>query len=159
MVQKIARFIAESPVLRRIVALVAGVLVLGLVVLTLQEASAALHPLPEGVDPFDPADAESFEAYLESMPPVSWALVFFSELLGALFGGLTAGWIADRRPRLFAGLIVGLAVLGSVMNWVAFSHPVSFMVGQLVGYAVVSMTVTGVLDRKRSGRGSETSPT
>ncbi len=34
MVQKIARFIAESPVLRRIVALVAGVLVLGLVVLT-----------------------------------------------------------------------------------------------------------------------------
>ena len=45
------------------------------------------------------------------------------------------------------------------MNWVAFSHPVWFMVGQLVGYAVVFMTVTGVLDRKRSGRGSETSPT
>ncbi len=115
--------------------------------------------MPEGVDPFDPADAESFEAYLESMPPVSWALVFFSELLGALFGGLTAGWIADRRPRIFAGLIVGLAVLGSVMNWVAFSHPVWFMVGQLVGYAVVFMTVTGVLDPKRSGHGSETSPT
>lgn len=151
MVQRIARFIAESPVLRRIVALVAGVLVLGLVVLTLQEASAALHPLPEGVDPFDPADAESFEAYLEGMPPLSWALVFFSELLGALFGGLTAGWIADRRPRLFGGIIVGLAVLGSVMNWVAFSHPVWFMVGQLVGYALVLMTVTGVPGRRRSG--------
>lgn len=151
MVQRIARFIAESPVLRRIVALVAGVLVLGLVVLTLQEASAALHPLPEGVDPFDPADVESFEAYLEGMPPLSWALVFFSELLGALFGGLTAGWIADRRPRLFGGIIVGLAVLGSVMNWVAFSHPVWFMVGQLVGYALVLMTVTGVPGRRRSG--------
>lgn len=151
MVQRIARFIAESPVLRRIVALVADVLVLGLVVLTLQEASAALHPLPEGVDPFDPADAESFEAYLEGMPPLSWALVFFSELLGALFGGLTAGWIADRRPRLFGGIIVGLAVLGSVMNWVAFSHPVWFMVGQLVGYALVLMTVTGVPGRRRSG--------
>lgn len=154
MVQRIARFIAESPVLRRIVALVAGVLVLGLVVLTLQEASAALHPLPEGVDPFDPADAESFEAYLEGMPPLSWALVFFSELLGALFGGLTAGWVADRRPRLFGGIIVGLAVLGSVMNWVAFSHPVWFMVGQLVGYALVLMTVTGVLERRRSGAGA-----
>lgn len=151
MVQRIARFIAESPVLRRIVALVAGVLVLALVVLTLQEASAALHPLPEGVDPFDPADAESFEAYLEGMPPLSWALVFFSELLGALFGGLTAGWIADGRPRLFGGIIVGLAVLGSVMNWVAFSHPVWFMVGQLVGYALVLMTVTGVLGKRRSG--------
>ena len=145
MLKRTARVVAESPVLRRIVAVVAGLLVLGLVVMTLQQVSAAMHPIPEGVDPFDPADAPAFDAYLEDMPPLSWFLVFFSELLGAFLGGLTAGWIARERPRLFSGIIVGLAVAGSVSNWLAFAHPVWFMAGQAVGYVAVFASLRRVL--------------
>ncbi|MDX1646923.1 MAG: hypothetical protein R3304_07250 [Longimicrobiales bacterium] len=143
------RFLSESPALRRIVAVVAGLLVLGLVVMTLQQASASLHPMPEGLDPFDPADAQAFDEFLQGMPPLAWALVFSSELLGALFGGLTAGWIARDRHRIFSGVIVGLALVGSVTNWMAFPHPVWFIVGQLVGYPLMLMAAWAMLRRDR----------
>ena len=165
MLERIVGVVAESPLLRRIVAVVAGLLVLGLVVMTLQQASAVVYPLPEGVDPFDPADAPAFDAYLEDMPALSWVLVFLSELLGAFFGGLTAGWIAWERPKLFSGIIVGLAVAGSVSNWLAFAHPVWFMAGQAVGYVVVVASVWRLLDGftasipgKSSGPGRRTPP-
>ena len=122
---------------RKIVALVAGVLVLGLVVMTLQQVSSAIHPLPEGLDPFDPGDAEAFAEHLASMPPGAWAVAFLSELLGAFFGGMAAGWIARDRARLFSGIIVGLAFVASTSNWLAFDHPLWFIAGQLVGYPLV----------------------
>lgn len=126
---------------RKIVALVAGVLVLGLVVMTLQQVSSAIHPLPEGLDPFDPGDAEAFGEHLAAMPPGAWAVAFLSELVGAFFGGLAAGWIARDRARLFSGIIVGLAFVASTANWLAFDHPLWFIVGQLMGYPLVLVGV------------------
>ncbi len=126
---------------RKIVALVAGVLVVGSVVLTLQQVSAALHPLPEGLDPMDPADAEAFTDHLETMPPSAWAMAFLSELVGAFFGGLAAGWIARDQARPFSGVVVALALVFSVLNWLGFAHPVWFVLGQLMGYPLVLMAV------------------
>ena len=130
---------------RKIGAVAAGIAVVFVVVSALQMVGALIHPLPPGVDPSDAEDAAAFRAYLATMPFASWALAFASELLAAFLGALTAGRIAEDHRGWFAGGIVGLAVLGSIMNWVAFPHPAWFMIGQLVAYPVVFVLASKLL--------------
>ena len=130
---------------RSIVAVVAGAVVVLVVVTILQMVGAQFHPLPEGLDPGDPADAEALAEHLARMPGVVWGIAFASELVGALLGALTAGMIAPGRKAAFAGSIVALALIGSVFNWTAFAHPAWFMIGQVVGYGLVLTLVTRFL--------------
>ena len=130
---------------RKIGAVVAGVAVLGAVVFALQWAGGLIHPLPPGVDPMNPDDQAAFTAHLATMPFVAWALAWGSEILGAFLGALTAGRIADSQKKWFSAGMVLLAVAGSVSNWVAFPHPVWFIVGQLVAYPLAFLAATKFL--------------
>ncbi len=132
---------------RNIGAVLAGMVVVGAVVAGLQYAGLLLYPLPAGLDPLDPADAEAFAEFLAGMPLAMWAWVFGSEILGAFLGALAAGRIANHHHSWFAGGIVALAVAASINNWVSFSHPTWFIVGQLVAYALVFLAVTSLLGR------------
>lgn len=76
---------------------------------------------------------------------LSASLAFGSELLGAFLGGLVAGRLASSHRARFALALVALAAAASVMNWVAFPHPVWFMVGQAVLYPVVFLGVRAFL--------------
>ncbi len=40
---------------------------------------------------------------------------------------------------------MGLALLGSILNWISFSHPLWFVVGQLVAYPVALWTAVRLL--------------
>lgn len=131
--------------IRNVVALVAGVLAVGVVVLALQGVGTRLHPLPEGLDPLDPAQQERFRAYMRGLPASGWLLAFFSELLGAFVGALVAGRIASSRRIWVAGAIVGVALAGSVSNWSSFPHPTPFIVGQIVGYPIAFLLATLLL--------------
>ena len=122
---------------RNIGAFFAGLIVLGAVVMTLQQLSSWIHPLPEGLNPMDSGDAEAFATHLESMPASAWLLAFISEILGA--GAVTAGRLAPGAARGLGGGVVGLGLVGSAMNWAAFAHPMWFIVGQLVLYPVALM--------------------
>lgn len=135
--------------LRKIVALIAGVLVVGVVVAALQLIGLRLHPVPEGIDPMDPADREALEQFLAAMPLAAWLHVFASEIVGAFLGALVAGWIARDRVRAITGAILVLALCGSVYNWVSFPHPVWFMVGQCVAYPLTLMLVWRLLESRR----------
>ncbi len=119
----------------------AGMLVVFVVVFGLQTVAVSLHPLPEGLDPLSPDSADALAAHMATLPALSWAIGFGSELLGAFFGGLTAGWVARAHVRLVSGTIVGLALVGSVNNWMTFEHPLWFVIGQLLGYPMVLMAV------------------
>ena len=130
---------------RKIGAVVGGMAVVFVVVSVLQWVGSLIHPLPPGVDPMDPADQAAFRAHLATMPAAAWGIAWASELLAAFLGGLTAGKIADTRRPIFAGVIVGLALLASIMNWLAFPHPAWFIVGQLVLYPLVFFGVTKLL--------------
>jgi hypothetical protein len=93
----------------------------------------------------DPADADAFAEYLSSLPVTGWAVAAFSELLGGFLGGLTAGWIARDQARGFSGALVGLALLGSIVNWTSFTHPTWFIVSQLIGYTIALMGAWALL--------------
>lgn len=139
--------------LKNVAGVVVGLLVVGLVVGTLQWFGASFHPLPEGLDVFDPASAEPLAAHMETMPTISWAIAFGSELLGAFLGALAAAWIA-RDARVVSGIIVGLAVLGSLNNWMTFEHPMWFMAGQLVLYPAVLAGAWAVLASRAAPEGA-----
>ena len=89
--------------LRNIGAFVAGVLTLGLIVMTLQQISSALHPLPEGLDPLAPENAEAFATHLEGMPTMAWVVAMLSEVIGAFGGALVAGFIGRAHPPAAIG--------------------------------------------------------
>ena len=84
---------------RTVIGAVAGVACLGAVVSLLQQVSSAMHPLPAGLDPMDPADAEAFAAHVGAMPPGAWVVALTSEVLGATIGALVAGAIANDALR------------------------------------------------------------
>jgi hypothetical protein len=149
---------------RKIGAILAGMVVVSVVVFAMQALSARLHPLPPGIDPLDPADSEALLDHLSTMPAISWALAFSSELVGAFLGALVAGWIARPGPstndisghgarrsvRLASGTIVLFALAASIFNWTAFAHPTWFMVGQLAGYPLVLLGAWTLLGKRRS---------
>ena len=136
--------------MRKIGAIVVGLLVLGLVVMGLQQIAASMHPIPEGLDPFDPDQADAFREHMAAMPAGAWAMAFASELAGALAGAFVVGKIARDGDRWVCGIIVGAALLGSAANWMAFEHPMWFMAGQLIGYPLVLMGAWALV-----GRGGE----
>lgn len=137
---------------RTIIGVVAGVVSLGVVVTLLQQLSSAMHPLPAGLDPMDPADAAAFAEHVAAMPPAAWVVAMLSEVIGAAIGALVAGAIAKDALRGASGVVVGLATVGSVMNWTAFPHPTWFIVAQIVLYPVALMSVwTWLSPRSRDG--------
>ena len=126
-----------------------GVVVVGAVVIVLQGLGSSLYPLPEGVDPMDPADRDAFAAYVATMPVLAWLLAMVSELLGAFAGAVTGGWAARDRKGWVPGVVVALALTGSVVNWTSFAHPVWFIVGQVMGYPLVFLAARGAVRRLR----------
>jgi len=130
---------------RNIGAVVAGILVVGIVVGGLQYATSLLYPLPEGLDPFDPANAEALGEHMSRMPVSAWLLAFASEIVGVFLGALAAGTIARDRQAVFVGVLVVVGIAGSITNWVSFSHPMWFIIGQLVAYPLVFFGVVRLL--------------
>ena len=133
--------------LRKVGAVLIGAVVVLCVVAALQFVSGALFPLPEGVTPFDPADAEAFASYVSSLPATAWLIAFASELLGAFLGALTAGVMARGGRAWVPGIVVLLALGASVANWGSFPHPGWFIIGQLIGYPVVFLLALSLVRR------------
>lgn len=131
--------------IRKIGAVLAGIAVVFAVVSALHFASMSIWPLPEGLDPMDPADRQAFDEYLAGLPLGAWMLVYASEILGAFLGALAAGWIAGDHRRWFAGAIVALALAGSVANWLSFPHPTWFIAGQLLTYPLAYLAAVRLL--------------
>ena len=128
-------------------AVAVGALVLGAVVTVLQQLGSALYPVPQGIDPMNPDDAEAFGTYLQGMPRAVWLLAAGSEVLGAFLGAVAAGSIARKRKGLFAGAIVGLALFGSMINWTSFPHPGWFVTAQLTAYPLTAWLAIRLVSR------------
>jgi hypothetical protein len=120
--------------LRTIGAIIAGIITFFVVVTMLNIVSSLSYPLPEGLDPFDPTHADALATHMASQPLGAWLFPFFGEMFGAFAGCLVAANIERRHALWIIIGITGLAIAGSVTNWMSFSHPAWFMIGQLIGY-------------------------
>lgn len=119
-----------SPIFRRVLGVLAAVVIAGGIVMLVEAFAAQLHPLPPGVDPSDP---ESIGRALEAgqVPFASLALVLAGWLLAAYTGGLVAWRVSRWGPASW--IFAAIFTIGVFSNLQAFPHPTWMWVGGLGG--------------------------
>lgn len=124
--------------MRTFLAVLAGVLVGGLVIAAVEALGHAAFPLPAGVDPqhLQPGDVPlpAFVAVL-----VAWAL-------GAFVGGWVAAAVATRTAAIVVGCILMLAALA---NLIAIPSPLWFWVIGLLVFLPGALLGARLADRRR----------
>jgi len=116
--------------MRKIAAVLAGLLVGGVLIAVIEQIGSLLHPLPAGVDY---TDREALRAHVEGAPLTAMLAVLAAYCIGPFFGGFLAGRIGQG---LLAPLIVGIFfTVGGIANLIAVpGHPIWFAVVSLAVY-------------------------
>lgn len=106
--------------LRKIIGVMAGLMVAMLIITVIESLNAKLHPLPKGVNI---EDREAMQGYINSLPKTAFIILLSGYLLASFFCGLVIRLIAksdDRTPAYLAG--IGLTTAG-IVNFFSFEHP------------------------------------
>lgn len=117
-----------SPVLRSVLAVVAGVLTNIVVVSGGEFLTSRLFPFPAALAAAPSAELESA---LRAMPPAAFASILAVTLVGALLSGIVAGRLA-ATPRWVGFVITALLLLGNTTNAFSFWHPSWFRAAAVV---------------------------
>ncbi len=105
--------------LRKILAIIAGVIA-GIAVITLiQQLSSMMHPMPEGVSM---NDMEAFKTWAASLPTSAYLMVILSYVLGSFVGGFVSTLVT--RIKFWPAIVVGgILMLMGILNAVAIPQP------------------------------------
>lgn len=126
---------------RGIAATVAGVLVAGLTIAGVEWVGHRLYPPPAGLKA---DDLEALAAHVAAMPIGALLFVLLAWLLGVFLGGLLAALLAGRRPRLYAGVIAAVILLGAIANFAMIPHPAWFMALAVISLPLVGFAAAGL---------------
>lgn len=96
-------------ILRKIVALAAGIIICSIAVGLVQKLGHYLYPFPEGADPNNP---ETVKEYIKTAPFMAVFFVILSYMAGAVSGGFFSTWIAGDGKKIYA-LIIGVFFLAT----------------------------------------------
>ena len=119
-----------NPILKNILAVVAG-LVLGSVVnMGLIMLSSSVIPPPEGVDV---TNMESLKSSMHLFEPKHFIFPFLAHALGTLAGAFTAARLAASHQMKFALGIGAFFLIGGIANVFMLPSPAWFTVLDLVG--------------------------
>jgi MFS family permease len=129
---------------RGAVGTVLGTVAAGLSIASIERLGHLLYPPPVGLKP---GHLDAIAAYLANAPVGSLLFVLLGWLSGAFLGGLLAAWIAGRRPRLYAGVIAALILLGAVANFAMIAHPVWFIALSIVTLPLAGFAAATLADR------------
>jgi hypothetical protein len=111
--------------LRSILAVLAGILVMGITVAAVQWLGHSIFPPPAGVDP---TDHDAMVALIASMPVMALAFVLVAYAFGTFLGAYTAATISVAHKRGVA-IIVGVLMLALVvLNFAVIAHPMWMVV-------------------------------
>ena len=120
---------------RRFLAMLAGVAVYIAVVLIADAVSHAIHPMPESVEP---GDVRAMIAHIESAPFSAMLVVMLGWIVGTFAGAFTASKITLEQHRLVAGIVGAVAFAGAAMNIFMIPHPLWMSIIGLAGIAVAA---------------------
>lgn len=108
---------------RNIIAVILGLVVATLVIMSIQMISYSLYPMPEGIDP---TDTEAMRTHVQSLPPMAFLIVLLSYFMGTLIGVIVAIKVADTHHKQLAlGIATVLMILG-IINLFQITHPMWF---------------------------------
>jgi MFS family permease len=120
---------------RSILAVLAGVIVGGVLIAAVEAVSSVVYPLPPGVDHHD---YESLRQHVEQLPLGAFLFVLAAWAIGTFAGAWVAASLATRA-RFVHGLVVGaFFLLAGVLNMLMIPHPAWMWAGALLVFVVCS---------------------
>ncbi|MFY2764183.1 hypothetical protein [Arenimonas sp. MALMAid1274] len=111
--------------IRSVLAVLAGIVVMGVMVAAIQWLGHSIYPPPPGLDLTNPEAAKSLIA---AMPPMALGMVLVAYAAGSFLGAYTATTISRAHKRGVA-IVIGVVMLALVAaNFAAIPHPLWMMV-------------------------------
>lgn len=132
--------------LKKILAVVAGIIVGSICVWAVETLNHVLYPYPEGMKP---GDMEGFKAYIETLPFLGKFMVIIGYALGALVSGFIATKISkDGKPT--AALICGVIFLFfTIYNMTVLPTPIWFWILGILVWILVLAGYKLALNKKQ----------
>lgn len=123
--------------IRKILAVVAGMIVGSVGVWIIERLGHALYPFPAGLRP---DDLEGFKSYVESLPFMGKFIVILGYALGASLSGFISTKVAkDGKPT--AAIICGIIfIFFTIYNMIMLPTPIWFWI---LGIAVWGLVLAG----------------
>jgi hypothetical protein len=124
--------------IRKILAVVMGIVAGGVFNMAMVTASHAVYPLPEGLDP---NDFEAFKAHVEAngMPTGALIMVLVAHAGGSFVSGFVCGLIARRSWYVAAVLLGILWTCGGIAMLMMLPAPTWFAVADVVLYVPAAL--------------------
>jgi len=138
--------------LKKVGAVVAGLIIGSIVNMAIILVSTVMHPMPEGVT-FN--DQEGMKDWIENMPASGFVMALLAHQLGTFAGGIVASLITKQRWIIGGAIVGAFFLLGGVMTLFDFAHPTWFAVvdvGLYLPMGVLGAVVGAKLLRPNSNR-------
>jgi len=114
---------------RKILAVVAGVILAGIVTYAVQAIGHKVYPPPEGLDM---KNMEAMKAYVSTLPTGALLFVLIAYVLGSFAGGWLATKIA-RTSQIHLPLTVGgVQLFFGIINLTMIPHPMWFAIASVI---------------------------
>ena len=139
-----------SPIVRSILATIAGLVAGNLANMAIIQINTVLHPMPEGIDT---SDMVKFGEYVAGLPMSALLTVTVAHLSQAFVGGWLAARLAASRPMLLAMIIAGLTMVGGIAMMMMVPHP-AWMWIEVPLYFVVAWVAANVAVGRRQSASS-----
>ena len=121
-----------KPIIRNILAVIAGLLVGGALNMALVEIGGLVIKAPAGADV---TSMESLKASMHLFTPINFLFPFLAHALGTFVGAVLAAFIAVNHKMWFALSIGVFFLVGGIMNIVMLPSPLWFtLLDLLVAY-------------------------
>jgi len=117
-----------NPILRNIIAVIAGAILGGIVNSGIIMISGSIIPPPEGVDP---SDMESLKSNIHLFSPKHFVMPFLAHAIGTFVGALIAAFIAAKRKMLMALIVGFLFLIGGIYMAILLPSPIWFILVDL----------------------------
>lgn len=134
-----------NPIVRNILAVIAGAIVGGIVNMMIVTFSSSIIPLPEGVDP---TSMESLKESMHLFGPQHFVMPFLAHALGTFAGAFLAALLAASRKMTLAIVVGAFFLVGGIMNVFMLPSPVWFTILDLVGAYIPMAWLGGRLGSK-----------
>ncbi|MBE0642693.1 MAG: hypothetical protein IH600_01285 [Bacteroidetes bacterium] len=131
-----------NPILRNVIAVIAGIVFGGLVNMGLIMLSPSVIPPPEGVNV---ADMESLKAAMNLFEPRHFIFPFLAHALGALSGAWLAASLAASHKMKFAIGIGAFTMIGGIVNAFMLPAPIWFIALDLLAAYIPMAWIGGML--------------
>lgn len=138
------KFKFMNPILKNILAVIAGLIIGGVVNMTFVILGPKIIPPPPG---FDLTTEEGLKAAMPLMQPKNFIFPFLAHALGSLVGGAITAYLAANNKKWLALVVGGSFFIGGLMMVMSLPSPMWFNVldlglayfpAALLGYILVN---------------------